>query len=338
MPATVSQPAPSGLRADFWQRSTVLVTGATGLLGSHLVRALLDRHAHVIALVRDGIPQSLFHGWGLDQKAVSVRGDLTDLPLLKRLLAEYEVNTIFHLGAQTLVGTAFDDPVATFESNIKGTWNILEAARQRGPKMLRVLIASSDKAYGNLEGQSYSESTALQGRYPYDVSKSCADLLAQSYHHTYGLPVAITRCGNFFGAGDLNYSRLIPGTIRDVLAGRPPVIRSDGKFIRDYLYIEDGVGAYLQLAEALVEKNLFGNAFNFSYGLKLSALEVVQKILVALQRPDLQPTILNTARAEIPVQTLNADKARQLLQWQPHFGFDAGLRRTLDWYRSHLAA
>jgi CDP-glucose 4,6-dehydratase len=325
MPATVSQTAPPGLPADLWRRSNVLVTGATGLLGSHLVRALVDRQAHVIALVRDGIPQSLFHSWKLDQKAVSVRGDLTDLPLLKRLLTEYEVDTIFHLGAQTLVGTAFDDPVATFESNIQGTWNVLEAARWRGPKMCRVLIASSDKAYGNLQGQAYDESTALQGRYPYDVSKSCADLLA------------ITRCGNFFGAGDLNYSRLIPGTLRDVLANRPPVIRSDGKFIRDYLYIEDGVGAYLQLAEAMVEKDLFGQAFNFSYGLKLTALEVVQQILVAMQRSDLQPTILNTARAEIPVQTLNADKARRLLQWQPHFGFDAGLRRTLDWYRSHLA-
>ncbi len=334
-----------------WNGHRVFVTGATGLLGSHLTQFLCQQGAEVITLVRDQIPRSLFYQrdpeWNLANRVTTVRGEIEDFALIERTLNEYEIETVFHLAAQTIVGAANRNPMATFKANIEGTWNVLEAARLNSKKIKRVIIASSDKAYGNLEGHAYDEKFPLAGEHPYDVSKSCADLISQAYHRSYDLPVAITRCGNFFGPGDLNFNRIIPGTIRDVLQGKNPVIRSDGKFIRDYIYAADGAYAYLALADAMGTgvgagagaRNgaaFAGEAFNFSYGLRLTVLDLVQKILAQMGREDLKPVILNEANNEIPVQCLNSDKAKKQLNWKARFGFDEGLKMTIDWYRSAL--
>jgi CDP-glucose 4,6-dehydratase len=304
-----------------------------------------------VALVRDQLPRSLFFQndpeWALHQKVVTVRGAVENFQLLERTLNEYEITTVFHLAAQTIVGAANRNPLATFKANIEGTWNVLESARMHQKTIQRVIIASSDKAYGNLRGHAYDEKYPLAGDHPYDVSKSCADLISQSYFKSYGLPVAITRCGNFFGPGDLNYNRIIPGTVRDVLQGKNPVIRSDGQFIRDYIYAADGAHAYLSLAEAMQPLSevqsqsgtaFAGEAFNFSYGLRLSVLDLVQKILCVMNREGLKPVVLNQANNEIPVQCLNSDKAKTLLNWKARFGFDEGLKLTIDWYRKVLAS
>jgi CDP-glucose 4,6-dehydratase len=267
-----------------------------------------------------------------------VRGDLEDLSLLTRALNEYEIDSVFHLGAQTIVGTASRSALSTFESNIRGTWNLLEAARNCSKLIRRVVVASSDKAYGEHEALPYTEEMPLQGRYPYDVSKSCTDLLTLSYFHTYRLPVAITRCGNLFGGGDLNFNRLIPGTIRSILRGQAPIIRSDGTFVRDYFYVRDAVAAYMALAEKLPDDRFIGQAFNFGNETPLSVLEVVRKI-IACMSPEcgaLEPVILNEASHEIPKQYLSCAKARRLLDWQPLFSFEAGLRETIRWYAEQI--
>lgn len=328
-----------------WRNSRVLITGGTGLLGSHLTRILVNQGAEVIALVRDSVPRSIFYSqepeWDLSKKVTVVRGEIENFSLIERTLNEYEIDTVFHLAAQTLVGMANKSPLATFKANIEGTWNILEAARIHSKKIRRVLIASSDKAYGDLHGDAYNETFPLQGEHPYDVSKSCADLISRSYYVSYGLPVAITRCGNFFGPGDLNFSRIIPGTVRDILEGRVPVIRSDGRFIRDYIFAEDGAYAYLTLAEAMTgshdgDKNQIahaGEAFNFSYGLRLSVKDVVTRVLHEMGCPEIEPFIQNEARNEIPIQCLDSSKAKKALGWKPRYGFDEGLRITIEWYR-----
>lgn len=320
-----------------WKTSRVFITGGTGLLGSHLTRQLVGKGAEVVALVRDSVPRSLFFSqdpeWNLQGKVTTIRGELEDFRLMERVLNEYEIDSVFHLGAQTIVGTANRNPVATFKANIEGTWNLLEAARLHAGKIKRVIIASSDKAYGNLEGEAYDESFPLNGEHPYDVSKSCADLISKTYAVSYGLPVAITRCGNFFGPGDLNFNRIFPGTIRDVLEGRTPVIRSDGSYIRDYIFVEDGAHAYMTLAEAMDGANHKGEAFNFSYGLRMNVKDVVARILGAMGRTDIEPKVLNQATNEIPVQCLNSDKAKKLLGWKPQYGFDEGLKQTIAWYQ-----
>jgi CDP-glucose 4,6-dehydratase len=329
-----------------WSGRRVFVTGGTGLLGSHLTRILHEKGADVVALVRDQLPKSLFYsdepGWSLHKKVTTVRGSVEDFFLLERTMNEYEIDTVFHLAAQTIVGVANRNPMATFKANIEGTWNILEAARLHQKKVRRVLIASSDKAYGNLKGEFYDESFPLAGEHPYDVSKSCADLISHTYYKSYDLPVAVTRCGNFFGPGDLNFNRIIPGTIRDICMNQSPVIRSDGKFIRDYIFAEDGAYAYLSLAEAMTEDRgkvkFAGEAFNFSYGLRLSVLDLVEKILKSTGREDLKPRILNEANNEIPVQSLDSTKAKKLLNWKPRYGFDEGLKTTIDWYQKLLMA
>lgn len=310
----------------------VFVTGGTGLLGSELVHQLLANNEcqKLVCLIRDQLPQSRFYTEGMGSKAVVIRGDITDQALLTRVLADYEINTVFHLAAQTLVGQASRWPADTFESNIKGTWTVLEAARLL--KINRVLVASSDKAYGNLNGNSYDEQHPLAGKYPYDVSKSCSDLIAQSYAHSFGLNVTITRCGNFFGPGDLNRSRLFPGTILSLLNNERPVVRSDGKFIRDYIYVSDGAAAYRLLAKAMVNQNLSGQAFNFSYGLRMTVLEVIDQIQKQMCT-DLAPVILNEARNEIPVQCLDATKAKEQLNWAPAFGFETGIAKSISWYK-----
>ncbi len=315
-----------------WKQQNVLVTGATGLLGSWLVEALQGRGAQVTCLVRDWTPRSRFVAEGLLQRTNVVRGELEDCSLLVRALNEYEIETVFHLGAQTIVGTASRSPLSTFEANIRGTWNLLEACRACPRLLKRVLIASSDKAYGAHDRLPYTEDMPLQGRFPYDVSKSCADLIAFSFHHTYGVPLAVTRCGNLFGGGDLNFNRLIPGTIRSALQGEPPIIRSDGKYVRDYFYVKDAVNAYLLLAERMPEPRFLGQAFNFGTETPISVLDMVQLILQLVGRTDLQPRILNEAGHEIPRQFLDCSKARQSLGWRPAYSLEAGLRETIAWY------
>lgn len=321
--------------STFWRDRPTLVTGATGLVGGWVVQRLLDRGASVVCLVRDWVPESLVLA-NLQSRVVIVRGDLCDQALLERALGEHEIDTVIHLAAQAIVGIANRNPVSTFEANIQGTWCLLEACR-RSPLVKQIVLASSDKAYGESPVLPYDESTPLRGRHPYDVSKSCADLIADTYANTYGLPVAITRCGNFYGPGDLNWNRLVPGTIRSVLRGERPVIRSDGEFIRDYFYVEDGAAAYLHLAEQLAgNRALIGEAFNFSNEIQVTARALAERI-VAMLGSDLSLDIRNEATHEIRHQYLSADKARRLLGWAPLFTLDEGLQRTIAWYREHLA-
>jgi CDP-glucose 4,6-dehydratase len=321
----------------FWQDRPVLVTGATGLLGSWLTRRLVEAGANVVCFVRDWVPQSeLVRSRLLDQVKV-VRGDIRDRDALERAIGEYEADTVIHLAAQAIVGIANRNPVSTFESNIQGTWNLLEACR-RSPSVKSIVVASSDKAYGDQERLPYCEDAPLQGRHPYDVSKSCADLIAQTYAHTYALPVAVTRCGNFYGGGDLNWNRIVPGTIRSVVRGERPIIRSDGQNVRDYFYVEDGAAAYMLLAEQLHGRpELRGQAFNFSNERETTVLELVRRVLDAMQS-DLEPVVLNEASNEIRRQFLSAAHARRTLPWSPLFTLDEGMRRTVAWYEQFLGA
>lgn len=324
------------MNAGFWLDRPTLVTGATGLVGSWVVKGLVERGAQVVCLVRDWVPQSELVQARLLERVMVARGDVRDQELLERLLGEYEVDTVIHLAAQTIVSIANRNPVSTFDTNIRGTWALLEACR-RSPQVKQVVVASSDKAYGDQAEMPTDEDSPLQGRHPYDASKSCADLIAHAYAVTYELPVAITRCGNFYGGGDLNWNRLIPGTIRSVLRGRPPLIRSDGNFIRDYFYVEDGALAYLLLAEKLAaQPELRGQAFNFSYENRLTVLEVTERLLHLMGSP-LKPEILNQVSNEIRVQSLSAEKARNLLGWSPAFTLDESLSRTIDWYRDYFS-
>lgn len=320
---------------SFWRHRPVAVTGATGFLGSHITGMLVDLGAEVVILARDDVPESpLSKRWA--SRVSVVRGRCEDQAVCERLLGDYEVRTLFHLAAQSQVGVANRNPVATFEANIAGTWSVLEAAR-RSPLIEQVVTASSDKAYGSQPVLPYDESMPLDGVNPYDVSKSCADLLARSYHRTYGLPVCITRCGNFFGPGDRNWQRLVPGTIRSVLLGERPVIRSDGTMVRDYLYAVDGALAYLQLTEAMAAKpEIGGEAFNFSTEHPLSVLQFVALVQEAAGT-DLEPDIRNVASHEIPEQFLSAEKARKVLDWHPRYSMEEALAETVAWYRSYLS-
>lgn len=322
----------------FWQGRSVFVTGCTGLLGSWLTRALVERGASVVGLIRDWVPESELVGSSTVGRITVVRGDVRDQETLERALNEYEVATVFHLAAQTIVGTANRNPVATFDTNVRGTWALLEACR-RTPTVRQIVVASSDKAYGTHEVLPYSETAPLEGRHPYDVSKSCADLISQAYATTYGLPVCVTRCGNLYGGGDLNWNRLIPGTIRSAFRGERPVIRSNGTYVRDYFYVEDGVHSYLTLAERLADTpGLVGQAFNFSNEIQVPVLDVVRQILALAGRPDLEPDIRDEARHEIPHQYLDATKARTLLGWEPRYSLGDGLTRTIAWYDTFLKA
>lgn len=315
---------------EYWKGKNILVTGATGLLGSWLVKELVDNKSNVVCLIRDFVPKSNLYMNGYWKKTVNVDGPLEDYFLISRILNEYEIDTIFHLGAQTIVGTANRSPLSTFEANIKGTWNILEASRVN-ENVERIVVASSDKAYGEHEELPYNESMALIGRHPYDVSKSCADLIAQSYFYTYNLPLGITRCGNFYGGGDLNFNRIVPGTIKSVLDNENPIIRSDGEFIRDYIYIKDAVKAYMTLTKSLDDPHIRG-PYNFSNESQVSVLEIVDRILNLMDREDLKPVILNEASNEIRHQYLSAKKAMEHLNWKPEYDLDNGLKETIEWY------
>jgi CDP-glucose 4,6-dehydratase len=321
--------------SEFWRDRSVFVTGGTGLLGSWLVAELVQRGARVTALVRDWVPQSRLYTEDWHQRMNIVRGCVEDLPTLERAINEYEIDTVFHLAAQTIVGVANREPLATFETNIKGTWNLLEACRKVGG-VSRIVVASSDKAYGDQEVLPYDEMTPLQGEHPYDVSKSCADLICRTYSVSYGLPVCVTRCGNFYGGGDLNFNRIVPDTIRSALRDKPVVIRSDGSFIRDYFYAKDGVLAYLHLAEQMDRREIWGEAFNFSNELQITVVEMVRKILVLMDKSHLEPIILNQAKNEIIHQYLSAEKARKLLNWQAKYSIEEGLRETIHWYEQLL--
>ncbi len=319
----------------FWQDRAVFVTGATGLVGSWVVRRLLMLGADVVCLVRDWVPQSELVQHNLIDRVKVVRGDVTNQALLERILGEYEISTVIHLAAQTIVGIANRNPISTFETNIAGTWALLEACRHT-PTIKQIVLASSDKAYGDHDQLPYTESTPLQGKHPYDVSKSCADLIAQSYFVTYGLPVTITRCGNFYGGGDLNWNRIVPGTIRSVLRGQHPVIRSKGDSIRDYFYVEDGALAYTLLVEKMAQDpSIHGQAFNFSNEIQVTVVELVGYIL-RLMQSDLEPNILNQASNEILHQYLSAAHARDLLSWQPSFSLEEGLSKTIAWYKQFM--
>ena len=322
--------------STFWRDRPVLVTGATGLLGGWLVRRLIAERALVVALVRDWVPQSDLLSGPMMSAVAMVRGDVRDQQILERILGEYEVDTIFHLAAQTIVGVANRSPAETLDTNIRGTWAVLEAAR-RSPLVRSIVTASSDKAYGDHDVLPYDETAALRGEHPYDASKSCADIIARMYARTYGLPVAITRCGNFYGGGDLNWNRIVPGTVRAILRGEPPVIRSDGSLIRDYFYVEDGVAAYMRLAEALSDDaSLRGEAFNFSNEIQVDVLELTRQILTRMDSA-LVPDVRSEATHEIRHQWLSAAKARRLLDWAPAFTLDAGLDRTIAWYTNYFA-
>jgi CDP-glucose 4,6-dehydratase len=316
---------------SFWQDRSTLVTGATGLLGSWLINRLQGLGANVVCLIRDWVPQSDIVRSRLIEQVKIVRGDVRDQALLERALGEYEINTLFHLAAQTIVGIANRNPISTFETNIQGTWSLLEACR-RSSTVKQIVVASSDKAYGDQGKLPYDENTPLQGQHPYDVSKSCADLIAHTYAVTYDLPVAITRCGNFYGGGDLNWNRIVPGTIRSILRDQRPIIRSDGNYVRDYFYIEDGVAAYTLLVEQLsANPELRGQAFNFANEAQFTVLELVERIL-SLMGSKLEPEVRNEATNEIRHQYLSAAKAREVLSWQPLFSLDEGLKRTIEWY------
>jgi CDP-glucose 4,6-dehydratase len=324
------------MEASFWLDRPVLVTGATGLLGGALVRHLLDLGADLACVVRDWVPQSEFVRAGLIERATVVRGDVRDRALLERALGEYESDTVFHLAAQTVVPVANRNPVSTFETNVRGTWALLEACR-RSPSVRQIVVASSDKAYGSHAHLPYTEDVPLRGAHPYDVSKACADLIAQAYAATYGLPVAITRCGNLFGGGDLNWTRIVPGTIRSVLRGRRPVIRSDGQFVRDYFDAADAAAANTVLAERLAaDRGLAGEAFNFSYERPMTVLEITRLIL-RLMHSELEPEVRNEATGEIRSQYLSAAKARTVLGWRPRRTLEEGLEQTITWYRAFLS-
>lgn len=320
---------------QFWQNRPVLVTGGTGLVGSELVRRLVDCDADVVCLIRDWVPQSEMIRTRLIEQVRVVRGNVRNQALMERAINEFEINTVIHLAAQAIVTIANRNPVSTFETNIGGTWTVLEACH-RSPTVKQIVMASSDKAYGAQETLPYNEEMPLRGRHPYDVTKSCADLIGQCYASAFGVPVVITRCGNLFGEGDLHWNRIVPGTIRSIIREQRPVIRSDGKYLRDYFYVGDAAAAYMAAAEGLARnRDLAGHAFNFTNEIPLTALELVKKIL-RLMDSDLEPEVRNEAMHEIRDQHLSARKAREVLGWKPVFTQEEGLRRTIAWYRAFL--
>jgi CDP-glucose 4,6-dehydratase len=323
---------------DAWSGRCVLVTGATGLVGSALVPALLKKGARVVALIRDQDPQSELFRSGAVQRVHVVSGRLEDLADCERAIVDQETDTVFHLGAQTQVRTANQSPHATLEANVRGTYNLLEAVRRQKDVVQRVVVASSDKAYGTSPVLPYVEDQPLRGEHPYDVSKSCADLIATAYFHSYRLPIVIARCGNIYGAGDLNFQRLVPGTIRSLLRGERPIIRSDGTFRRDYVHLDDVVAAYLRMAEGIDDAGAAGRAYNFGPGTSHTVLEVVDAICDVVGRKDLAPVVQNKAVGEIRDQHLDPSRAAAELGLKTTIDLREGLRRTLPWYRAYLGA
>lgn len=322
--------------SDYFDGKNILITGGTGFIGSWLVKSLIEKKAELTCLIRDSVPESMFFSGGLDSKVNIARGEIDDFSSVERTINEYESEIVIHLGAQAIVGIANNSPMGTFNSNIKGTWNVLEACRLHDKTINAIVVASSDKAYGDQKNLPYTEDSPLQGRNPYDASKSCTDLIAQSYGKTYDMPISISRCGNFFGGGDLNFSRIVPGTIKDAYQGKNPIIRSDGSYIRDYIYVKDAVSSYETLAEKTEEKNFHGEPFNFSNETQLTVLQMTEKILEKMNKKDLKPIIKNEANAEIKNQHLSAKKAREVLGWKSEWGIDNGLDETIKWYTNYF--
>ena len=319
-----------------WKNEKVLVTGATGMVGSWLVKRLLREGARVSVLAVDQDPESELIRSGDIKACHVISGDLRNRGDVSRAVVESECDYIFHLGAQTIVSTAVSDPIYTFETNIAGTWNLFDVVRLLGKPIKGILVASSDKAYGTAEKLPYDEKTSLHGEGPYDMSKSCTDLIARSYYLTYGIPTVIARCGNIYGGGDLNWSRIVPGTIRDLLSGSVPVIRSNGKFLRDYVYVEDAVDAYLTMARGISNQNVNGEAFNFSREEPISVLDIYAAVCQATVGKYIAPKIMDNAKNEIIDQHLSSKKARAVLGWESKYDLDQGLIETVKWYRKHL--
>lgn len=321
--------------SQFWTDRRVFITGATGFLGSHLTDRLIALGAHVVILVRDDVPPTpIVDRWR--GKVIECAGEVQDQSLLERIIGEYECSTVFHLAAQTQVGVANSNAPSTFDSNVRGTWSLLEACR-RSPRVLQIVVASSDKAYGEQPKLPYTEDMPLRAVHPYDASKACADLISTSYAKTFDLPVTVARCGNLFGPGDTNWSRIIPGTIRSLLRGEQPIIRSDGTPTRDYLFVGDGAGAYMHLAQATATGRARpGEAFNFSIEAPQNALEVVESIS-ARMGCHASPKVLGEASNEIQDQFLDSTKARTELGWSPDIAMSDALDVTIDWYKSYLA-
>lgn len=318
----------------FWSGRTALVTGAAGLLGGWLSRLLLASGALVVGLDIDWPRSAVLSP---DEPVLRVDGDVRLRDDVDRVLAEHRPDVVFHLAAQTQVGVANHDPVGTFEHNVLGTWTVLEACRQ-APFVASVVVASSDKAYGDRDGAAYVETDPLEARHPYAASKTCADVLAQTYAESYGLPVSISRCGNMYGGGDLEWERIVPGTVRSLLRSERPIVRSDGRYVRDYLYVEDAADGLARLAQVVAERpELWGQAFNFAAETRLSVLELVDRIR-ALMGTDLEPAVLDEAVNEIREQRVDAGKARSELGWTPQHTLDEGLRCSIDWYRDYLSA
>ena len=322
----------------FWRGRRALVTGATGVVGSWLVKELLRSGAYVVALVLDADPQSELFRSGAARRVSVVNGALEDLGALERAVNRHEVDTVVHLGAQTIVGVAHRNPLPTFEANVRGTYNLLEVCRAHAGLVRRVVVASSDKAYGTQQTLPYTEDMPMQGRHPYEVSKSCSDLISQSYYHTYGLPVAIARCGNVYGGGDLNWSRIVPGTVRSLLRGERPTIRSDGRYVRDYIYVKDVARAYLRVAERLDGGSVAGEGFNFSMEAPLTVMELVGAIQRVMGLEGVEADIRDEAKGEIRDQHLSAAKARAVLGWSAEYTLEAGLEETVAWYRDYYSA
>jgi len=322
---------------NFWQQRNVLVTGGNGFIGGALSRELVGQSANVTLIVRDWPKLGALEFLGLEGKVNIVKGSVADLEFILRILAEYDIDAVFHLAAQAIVKIANASPLSTFESNIKGTWTILEACRQF-PQVKRIVVASSDKAYGDQKQLPYTEDTPLLGLSPYDASKACADILARSFYHTYKLPLAVTRCANTYGEGDLNISRVIPAVIISGLKGESPVINNNGISIRDFLYIKDAVSAYLLLAQALDRKEIQGQPYNFGLNKPVTMLDLANLILLLVGRSDIKPKVISECKtsAEIDQQSVSFEKAKTELGWEPKWSLEQGLKETINWYKEHL--
>ncbi|MBI2620904.1 GDP-mannose 4,6-dehydratase [candidate division WWE3 bacterium] len=321
------------MNKKYWKSKNVFVTGAAGMLGSELVKVLADASANVTVVIRDKVSKSRLFLEGYDARVNVVQGDVADFAIIERIIGEYEIDTVFHLAAQTIVRIGNASPLSTFDSNIRGTWNVLEACRLHSERIKAVVVASSDKAYGPSDKLPYDEQLPLRGQHPYDVSKSCTDLLTQCYWHTYKAPVSITRCGNLFGPGDLNFNRIIPGTILSIMRGERPIIRSDGKYIRNYFYIKDAANAYVAIAENI--KRVSGEAFNVGGIERYSVLEITDTILKVMGSK-LEPIVKNEATNEIYEQYLDTAKIRRMLKWKPKYSVEKALRETVRWYKKYV--
>ncbi len=318
-------------------KNNILVTGANGFLATHLIESLLKEGSFIVSLILDKNFLSSFYKKNLHKKTQVIEGSVCDFGKLQKILAEYEIDTVFHLAAETQVQKAIEDPFTTFESNIRGSYTLFEACRRAIPKRIeKIIVASSDKAYGFSEILPYQETFPLKGVYPYDVSKSCMDLLANSYYKTYDLPISIVRSANIYGSCDYHYERLIPGTIKSLLKGVAPEIRSDGSLMRNYIYVDDIVEGYMAIANLFLEKKLGGESFNFGTSHSYTVLEVVNLITKLMNRTSLKPKVLNCSQKEILDQKVCYKKAMNVLDWSANTSFVEGLRKTIAAYQEEL--